>query len=37
MAGTAIGLIVNQWQTQFEGRLVTPADASYESSFTKAK
>jgi FAD binding domain/Berberine and berberine like len=32
MAGTAIGLIVNQWQTQFEGRLVTPADASYESS-----
>jgi hypothetical protein len=35
MAGTAIGLIVDQ--TQFEGRLVTPADPSYESSFTEAK
>jgi len=32
MAGTAIGLIVNQWQAQFAGRLITPADSSYEFS-----
>ena len=31
MAGTGIGL-ASQWQRQFEGRLVTPADDAYETS-----
>jgi FAD/FMN-containing dehydrogenase len=31
MAGTGISL-VSQWQRQFEGRLVTPADDAYETS-----
>jgi FAD/FMN-containing dehydrogenase len=31
MAGTGIGL-VSQWQSQFEGRLVTPPDDAYEES-----
>jgi FAD/FMN-containing dehydrogenase len=31
MAGTGIGL-ASQWQRQFEGRLITPADDAYETS-----
>ena len=32
MAGSGTGSILKQWQSRFEGRLVTPAEAAYDSS-----
>ena len=32
MAGTRIGLVQSQWQGQFEGQLLMPADDGYDAS-----